>query len=382
MKHKVKQYILRAAPLILVCCMFVFVLSSSASAEALNYRDYEKYVTVDGDNDLVTLDFPYEDWMNWYFAPTNLSVLEHGSGYSFYVDPDWMYNHNHFFVLFAPFGGSTFSYGPTSVAGHYLATNNIPSDAKWSLSLNVWMDDEASSFVLDYFNVRNWVVDGDSRSIYSESGADSITEVDNGIYDIRFSGDVVSGFDGWAPQFLLSFSSSPSPFIFNLNSFVVTMSISSLYRLQEETGKTNELLDEVNKQLAEQGKTMQDVLDQQEQTNNKLDDIINGEVAPEAPEGADRIDDLDQAEGELRDEAQIGLDEGVQIQQNVLQILEQYANGFAVFSWLFGLFAKQPFITGLLYVSLSLGTVGSILNLGLSFDRASRAKAGKSKKGG
>ena len=61
MKYKVKQYILRAAPLILVCCMFIFILSPSASAvDYFNYREYEVEVVVDGANDLVTCIIPSE----------------------------------------------------------------------------------------------------------------------------------------------------------------------------------------------------------------------------------------------------------------------------------------------------------------------------------
>ncbi len=64
----------------------------------------------------------------------------------------------------------------------------------------------------------------------------------------------------------------------------LTMRISSLYRLQQQTGKTNKLLTEVNKQLEENGQKLDEILKQPEQEkaeanqtgNSSVDGIVSG----------------------------------------------------------------------------------------------------------
>lgn len=365
MKYKVKQYILRAAPLILVCCMFVFALSPSASAEPLNYRDFETNVTVDGSNDIVHVSFPVDT--TFFEIWNGDELIKSSSGSSFSFDP--LTTHVYYLHL--------------SLVNDGISLDNIPSGATISYTLNfegwgtqmetprIWKglyfydSNHVQSYVGEYVDLS---YDLFPQATYTYSYI--LPSTNNSYFK-----------PGLAVYGLVARDSYSGPYNISVLSISIDFTISSLYRLQEQTGETNELLDEVNRQLAEQGKTMEDVLDQQTQTNDKLDDIINGEVNPDAPDGADKVGDLDDAEGQLRDEAQIGLDQGVEIQQSVLQILEEYANGFAVFSWIFGLFAKLPFFSGLLYVSVALGTVSALLNLGLSAQSASH-RSQRRKKGG
>ena len=379
MKYKVKQYILRSAPLILVCCMFVFVLSPSASAAGLDYNDYVSNIIVDGDNDIVTVSLP-TSYAGWVAYQDLDELVGQGSGaeqwFSFSTYNQWQ------IICSFPSGGIDLSNIPNGTKVGFgvdlviQRTSQMPYDQSY--------DEEISIIYLLKDGSYSYQRIGSTTKTISKYGQTyniNLTTVDYPLEipdnaDSMYLELKVRSHYGDVGSWTCKCTS---------NYFSMEMKISSLYRQQQLTGKTNKLLDETIKQLEEQGKTMEDVLDQQTQTNDKLDDIINGEVNPEAPEGADKVGDLDDAEGQLRDEAQVGLDQGVQIQQNVLQILEEYANGFAVFSWIFGLFAKLPFFSGLLYVSVALGTVSALLNLGLSAQAASdraNSRAQRNKKGG
>lgn len=59
----------------------------------------------------------------------------------------------------------------------------------------------------------------------------------------------------------------------SLKSYTITMSIDSLFMQQQQSQKTNKLLEAVEKKLADNGKKLDDVLSAQGQTNQKLDGI-------------------------------------------------------------------------------------------------------------
>lgn len=385
MKHKVFHYLMRIIPLALVCCMFIFILSPSASAASVSYQDFDPQIVVDGDANLITIDIPV-DYYKLGLRDGNLNTLGSWSGvdsFTYHITNGEQYS-----ILFTIFqNGVPFS------------LTDIPNGTVFNVDFSVTT---IASFFEDGvgFQTEYWWYDASGATVSWEYHNESPKGY-NGLYSFSFPVSKRNGITSFSfgGTYYPAPCISPYDMRFSLDSVQMQFSISNFYLLQQSNQQTHALLDEVNRQLAEQGKSMQDILNQQqqtndkldsiqgeqEQTNEKLDDIINGEVDPETPEGADKIDDLDNAEGQLREEAQAGLDQGVEIQQNVLQILEEFANGFAVFSWIFGLFAKQPFISGLLYVSVSLGTVGALLNLGLSAAKSSgsrSAKAAKAGKGG
>ena len=252
----------------------VFVLMSlfvvPASAEALNYRDYEVSVTVDGNNDIVTLGFPYEQWIDWVLRPfSGGSEIATGQGDYFQGEFPWMDNYDKFYLMIAPFGGATFSNVVSPYDGFYLSTDNIPSDAKWSAGLVILADDEANTMSSIHFTSRSWVVDGSTASIFEYGSSTSLTQLENYHYDVTFSGDVCTDSGGWFPQFLFHFSADSSIFWCALTSFEVTMSINSYYRVLDEMGYDDQI-DELRQEL--------------EQQNIKLDSVING--TPEQNESA------------------------------------------------------------------------------------------------
>ncbi len=334
--------------LILSVCVALLICAFAlpASAAGIDYNDYVSEVVVDGDNDLVTVRIPASLAYMRIYDYTDKTEIYEGFGANHSVD--LIADHEYGFQLF-PLGY------PWSVDGG-LDLDLIPDGTLTTIDFDMFLG------VTDQLPMN-----ATFYTIYRDSGGSS---VNSSYVDYEFSG--ATTFSG-----TISDSSSSAAIVqyenvvffqvpfdesgtFIIHDTVLTMSISSLLRQQQITGKTNKLLDKVNKQLEANGQ--------------KLDQIINDQVDPEAPVGSDIVGDIDDAEGQIRDEAQSGLDQGVEVQQSALDLIIQYASGFAVVGWIFNLFADIPFFSGLLYVSFALGIVSAILGLGLSVVNAGDAR--------
>ena len=347
MKRKLKKYFARAIPLFSALCVLVSVFAFSASAEPLNYRDYESSYVVDGDNDIVTVRLPTNLNKFRLFLGDQVIDTQSGEVGSFLLDPSNSYE----LSIDLVYPG--------------ISLSNIPADSTISFGVifSSWGTAAEAS--------RLWsgVYFYPGSSIYVGEYLSAPFPVPFQEYSYTFTLDSsYKTYSNFVPSiWAYGLKSVSAPVQTNFNIEVeycnLTMSISSLYRQNELLGDNNELLQGIEEELEKQGMTMEDVLDQQTQTNEKLDDMINGEVTPDTPAGADKVDDLDSAESELRDQAQAGLDESLKVQQSALDILLEYAGAFAVFSWLFGLFADIPFLKGLLYVSMSIGLLASVLSI-------------------
>lgn len=180
----------------------------------------------------------------------------------------------------------------------------------------------------------------------------------------------------------LEFSKLPAEITVKTSSVKVMIPITDDLLDLAQSEKTQKLLNEINDQLADQGKTMEEILDQQQQTNDKIDEIIDHEPTPERPDWQDSVDDLEDAEQDAMENVQNGMDDANKTFDSALDTLSQYAASFAGLTILFNSFADMPFFTALLSISLSLGIVAAILGIGIDAARSSsRAKARSSKKG-
>ena len=170
----------------------------------------------------------------------------------------------------------------------------------------------------------------------------------------------------------------------SLDKFYLDLDVSALYLQQLQTGKTNAILERVEQQLADQGQTLDDVLSEQQQTNDKLDDIITYEPDLSTPEGGEIIDDLEELEGGLLSDSEDGLNSALEIQQSTLDILVEYFSAFGALAIIFNLFSTLPFFQALLYASLSLGVFSLVFGLSLSVVKSVSERSGgsKSHKGG
>lgn len=342
----------------LCVCLLICVFVVSASAQGLDYNDFIYDLQVDGDNDLITCSFPVDEFGWGYYGSTYVT----GTGNSFTV----------------PLNDST--------------GTNIECYPLYTISSSDLPDGTVITFFVDY-TFTGWLDVTNSYLnpyiLYSPSGRTiSVSSVSVLGEPFSFSLDKQDD-EAFRPYLSLGnmrSSSGSSSVTFTVRYFTMQFSISSLLRLQQSTGKTNAILKEVEQQLADQGQTLDDVLGAQQDTNNKLDGIINDKVDPSLPSGGDIVGDLDDAEGQIRDDAQSGLDQGASVQQSAIQILGQYLSAFACVSWIFDRFSTIPFVSGLLALSFSLGITGSILGIGLSIARSytgsSRSSRSARSKGG
>ncbi len=232
-----------------VCLVFVAgVLVIPASAAGLDYNDYVTDVVVDGDNDLVTVTIPASlAYMRIYDYTDKAEIYEgYGANHSIELTAE----HEYGFQLF-PLGY------PWSVDGG-LDLDLIPDGTLATIDFDmiVGVTDQLPMNATFY-------------TIYRDSGGSS---VNSSYVDYEFSG--ATTFSGTISDstssaaivqyenvvfFQVPFDESGA---FIIHDTVLTMSISSLLRQQQISGKTNKLLDEVNKQLEANGQ--------------KLDQIING----------------------------------------------------------------------------------------------------------
>lgn len=229
-----------------------------ASAAGVDYNDYITNVQVDGDNDVVTVTLPTDDTLfNLYDSSWNHVESYTGSSYELWMDPDNIYN-----LEVEPFVWR-------------ISLDNIPNDTEILMKFYCSTD---NSYItpLVYGKVQ-----------YYKDGS----HFDHQQYDIGrspfgeeikfpFVMDIPAGADSFSPVILFTdwtVLNAGYPLNIECTEMVLNMSISSLYRLQQQTGKTNEILNAVEKQLEEQGKTLDEVLGAQQDTNEKLDQIINGD---------------------------------------------------------------------------------------------------------
>lgn len=370
MLRKFKKFLSRAVPVLLLCCMFILFFSPAVSAAGVDYKDYISNIEVDGHNDLVTITIPASE-QYWVFEDLT-------DGYPPQTFPQgWLdfqgelvegsdVDYHKYRIQLHPFNGR-------------LNLADIPNNAKYTAGfrfLYSWNTGYETPYVScneQYYDLSgHWLgqlQNGvgrepfEANAFYEVSGKiDKDGPYQGGVTGSAASVDLFLQLNDFSPL-------SDAWVSFQALDFTMTFTISSLYELQQTQEKTNQLLEAVEYKL--------------EQNGQKLDEIINGEVTPDLPEGSDTVTDLEDAEGSLRDDAQAGLDEGTQLQQNVLEILLEYTGAFAIYSRIVGLFTNIPFFYGLLAVSLALGSVSVILSIGVSAGHTySKAQAKSGKKGG
>ena len=267
---------MRSFSIVAIAAVLFSLIACPAFAEGINYRDYEGNVTVDGDNDIVTVNLPAY-WFTGLIAMPDGAGLQPWNGHNFSctIGADT----NKLNIYLAPFGTEIGAYD-RNYTGRYLSMDNIPSDAEFYLQFGVTTS-SPDSFTISRIQERVYSVNDSYASMYSMN---TYPGGEPGSFAVSTVFDAVDA-QGWFPEYIMYLQSGGTTFAgttisFEVYSFRLEVSISSLYRLQEQSGITNDLLTEVNRQLEEQGKTMEDILDQQQQTNDKLDKLP-GEIGDE-----------------------------------------------------------------------------------------------------
>ena len=270
----------RILPLVLVFALLIPFLVFPASA-VYDYNDFITDIEVDGDKDIVTITVP-ADSFKIQFASSEIGLNETFYGNTF----SWPLESLRTYSLYA--------YGFSK--GGYLDVTNIPDgslvtfDISISSSGGIAYDTPSWTTQIYYYDANKAylgqnAVSHDKDSIQDHFTFEMTMNKINGSSEATFN-FIMRGFRPW----------QDSDFTFTIESLNLTLSISSLYRLQEQTGKTNEILSAVEKKLEQNGQKLDDVIDKIEQNGDKLDDTN------------DKLDDandkLDKLPGEVGDEIQ------------------------------------------------------------------------------
>ena len=352
--------------LILICVASIVVslfafnaFGAETSDNGFNVIDYNDYITnlkVDGDNDIVTVIFPDDMYST---TQTDINGTSYGrgvlSGNLYMIANDSQSNVNA--CINCPGG---------AVGGNYLDLSNIPDGSIFSTKNKVSLN-EHNSYIdfeltyhsrIAYFDEKfSWIKNQSSSPInirYEEDVWDyeltyeiAINKPDNAKYCFTYF-----FFDVWAH----SLYDEISVISYEFEKPKLTMSISSLYRLQEQTGKTNQIL-------------------------GNIEDAINGEATPVAPENSESVGDLSDLEDSLTQDTEQGREEAEIVFNESSDIVLSHIQGFfflgMVIEWIFGV----GWLRGVLTVSLSFGIFAFIVNIvanhGKSIEHRSSGSKGK-----
>ena len=319
--------------LALTLCISCFALSVGAASDKvfLDYNDYLESVVVSDGYDNVKFTLPLSFFSTSIYDITDgyYPVWKGGVSLSAYLTAGKSYRITFYFPYLKI---ANIPDGTTINANLYISRDGVRAYPAGSLNAGASYFKKDGSFIIQKNNdVGN----------YSPAG------------DLVFDISVASVPEAYGMQAFYQFNnvsvSTSGTYTFTLTDCFFLASISSLYRQQAMFGETNELIDEVNKQLEENGQ--------------KLDDIINGSVTPEAPNGSDTLDDFMDAENELLDQTQDGFDQAVNIFNQAPGIIALYGSAFFFVSSVIEIIATAGWIQGIVIISISLGLIAFIINM-------------------
>ena len=376
--------------LLIISILTAFVLP--ASAAELDPYELADLVEADGANDKLYITFPEDDFYWRWVHDGKLAGTGYGNPFQYttqmrYVDNDVVYFYpfgkDNFFPAEGLSNNALFDYNFRFWLSCTNQTQDFTAIGKLYLFAR-YKDGTTGSVLVDELTA--------TKSVNSSISTFMFTRVDKAI-DLT---NVESFYFYFAVDFngVANENDTASVTVGCDVYFRLIFSLSAYYREVAAVGKTNALIQEVQTQLAEQGKTFDDVLKETQQNGEKLDDVIqgneqihddidnavNGTLPPaDFPAGNDKIDDLDNQEGQLRDDASDGLQQGLDMMDDTLDALFTYSFGFFALGLIFELFFQIPFFNVLVSLSLVLGILASFLGIIVSISSAGGGRYSKAK---
>lgn len=255
---------LKRTAVIMAACLFLVMLCAApalAAETVMNYEDYVTNIEVDGDNDLVTLSLPVSGTEWQVYRGGGLWLREFG------VDRvSWVDEANYTYDVYAyPMGN-----------GVELSLDNIPDNSM--LYMSFVSSSIGSGYNSPTISVQCYYNDAAGNIISYVQYNHGTTHIDDE-YGISVEIDKPAGavtcwlrasFNGYRP---LNVGQTMGV---RMKSYELMLSISSLYRMQQEMGKTNEILGEVEQQLEKNGQTLEEILQKQEELPGQIGDEMQG----------------------------------------------------------------------------------------------------------
>lgn len=150
----------------------------------------------------------------------------------------------------------------------------------------------------------------------------------------------------------------------NTYTLSISFPVDRLGQLIDQGKLTNQQLSDIDQALQDNGQKLDDVVAGNQQIHDDINNAVNGTIPPaDVPAGNDKIDDLDNQEGQLRDDAADGLQQGLDMMDDTLDALFTYSFGFFALGMIFELFFQIPFFNVLVSLALVLGILASFLGI-------------------
>lgn len=254
--------------LVAVACVFLLTIPAMAASDRtiIDYNNYVTNTAVDGANDLVTVQFPTEwtYWGVWIPYPSNSWQVR---GYGDTIT--WSANSARDLVMY-PIGDS---------GSRLLDVSTIPNGSTFSFGVQFSAD---VAHEAGQWEIQVYYLDKDGSMLSSEIV--SMGSYTSDYADVSFAVDKPNNAYGMYFRFYIH-NIEPIEYTtltMHIVHFQLEMSISSLYRLQEQTGKTNELLKDVLNGTPEQNESADNAAGQMGEQADKIDGLID-QATPERP---------------------------------------------------------------------------------------------------
>lgn len=358
---KLRNICLRLSSLGLAAC-FIFALCVPASAAGpYDFWDMNPTLTPEGDNTIVSVSIP-TDFCDSRIVLGNGTTVVGNSVIQSIVPANTSAK-----VRFYPFG-----YPNSSAYVDSLSLADIPSGTKLSLLFDFYT---FPAYINSVFTCDIYYYDSNAVYLSTDTQSIIISSDDPFLFEYVLNKPVNADRAVIRFEHIDTAQAVEYTIRYELLSASFSMTLNSLLVQQQQTGRTNAILQKVEQQLADQGQTLDDVLKEQQDTNDKLDDIINGTVEPSSPAGSGAVDDLIDQEDQLIQDITPGLDDYNDITDTAMNGIGGYIGALMGVSWLIDTFVNVPFIAPLVYLSLALGLTGTVLGIFNTYINAQHHKS-------
>lgn len=261
MKVTLRKHSKRIFSFIVYFCVIASFLAFPAFAKVIDYNDYISNVSVDGDNDIITVCLPGDDMTKWEFKSKNGSQLFN----TFYgqITPTLGFPELKVYRLI---------YYPID-SRDLIDITQIPQDTvvNTSISIESEYDIQISSaeISVQYYDDNETLLATNifKNSSFNPTSGDPLT--------FSFNLSRPDGAKYIRIRYWLNDCNLIGSVRFLAGDLYFTMSINSLLRLQQETGRTNKLLEQVLDSLnQDSGGAAQDFQDSIANQDQQLDQMV------------------------------------------------------------------------------------------------------------
>lgn len=282
MKVKIHNLAIRIFPIVVSFCIIVSFLVYPAFAKVIDYNDYISNVSVNGDNDIVTVCLPAGHNNVWYLKSlsggTTYKTVQ-GNSFDSYAELPDIYK-----ALYYPID-------PQDLIDILYIPNGTMLNLSILIEADQWIGNNVSaSFEIQYYDQTGTNLIGSaigSAASWDPNSGDKLS--------VSIALNKLDGACFIKIRVILSRCENTGSYTVTAQDLYFTMSISSMLRLQQETGRTNKLLEQVldslNQNSGGAAQDFQDSIVNQDQQLDQMAGIMDSIDRPDAGSINVSIDD-------------------------------------------------------------------------------------------